>query len=140
MIPEMEIVIFLVFILVIESFYLAQGVIQKILKLKFFRLISRTYCSFILIIGFLTNFIFIKSESRVRVKSSVLLFYITLNLVLGIFASIIIYSVIEIPSKKLSKLICTEKIINIEDDEQLNSLGEIIENDSDESSIIKKIS
>ena len=140
MIPEMEIVIFLVFILVIESFYLAQGVIQKILKLKFFRLISRTYCSFILIIGFLTNFIFIKSESRVRVKSSVLLFYITLNLVLGIFASIIIYSVIEIPSKKLSKLICTEKIINIEDDEQWNSLGEIIENDSDESSIIKKIS
>ena len=128
---ENEIVISLVFIVVIESFYLTQGIIHKIVKLTFFKIISRTYFSFLLLIGFLSNFIFIRSESRVNVKTAVMAFYILLTFIIGFTISIFLYVVIEIPFKKINILLTKEKnSIVDESDSQFKDLGELIRDDS----------
>ena len=127
---ENEIVISLVFVVVIESFYLTQGVIHKIVKITFFKIISRTYFSFLLLIGFLTNFIFISSESRVNVKTFVMLFYILLVFIIGFTISVFLYVVIEIPFKKMNILLTKEeKTVIDENDSQFKDLGELIKED-----------
>ena len=127
---ENEIVISLVFVVVIESFYLTQGVIHKIVKITFFKIISRTYFSFLLLIGFLTNFIFISSESRFNVKTFVMLFYILLVFIIGFTISVFLYVVIEIPFKKMNILLTKEeKTVIDENDSQFKDLGELIKED-----------
>ena len=100
------------FFLVIQIFLTGSSNILNFFSHQYWGIISRPYFTCILLIDLLSFLVFYQSENRIKLELFNVFFFSFEIFIVLIFLQVIIFVLIEIPLKKLNKLIVDPQITN----------------------------
>ena len=93
------------FLFVIFLFLTGENFFISFLEHDYWNLVVRPYYSFLIVINMISYFIFYQIESRVKIEFFNICFFSLLILVLSLFGNMILFVFVEIPLKKVNKLL-----------------------------------
>lgn len=102
---SVDIGIFFMFLFVIFLFLTGENFFISFLEHDYWNLVERPYYSFLIVINMISYFIFYQIESRIKIEFFNVCFFSLLIIVLSLFGNMILFVFVEIPLKKVNKLL-----------------------------------
>lgn len=110
---NVEFTILIIFCFLIPFFIRGSGVLVSFFNNKAWILFTRTYYQYILYLNIITIYVFYQSESRIKVEVINLSFFSCLVLSITLFFSIINYTLLELPMKRLNKFFFEDRKVRV---------------------------
>ena len=95
----------LFYIVLYYFFYKSDGIMLNMLRNPYWRFISRPYCVLLLCCHIISCFILYQSDNKVNIDERVILFYLGLGCWFVAVVSGILFVLLEVPCKKMSKMV-----------------------------------